>query len=305
MARKIEPRPDFDFDNAIDRAREDPIAAADELRAVSPLERLGNELAGLQHIATGCEIFQSLQRGDEQERTRFFEKVKEAGVKHQPRKHRELTVTLLYGMPHASYATCLKAAAAGQLLMDDGVEPKDIPARIKAEEGGIEALYNRSPGKAKARSRKQSALPAASTHSVSVTAEGTDAASEHRNNGADHDQTLTSADSPGEATQNSDNGTAVTETTGSTDQKQDQATPARSITKSKEYRDAMKSVCDVLERGLHPLVIAASPDVSKYVAGIYKREVFSLLDIEKTGEIERSIPRLEAKSAGYLRKKKP
>jgi hypothetical protein len=100
-------------------------------------------------MAVSCKV--ALQFEKDEKIWKKFEENDLAGMRfsHKPKRDSRLTSVVLYvfsGTSEARYNRCIKYVGGLQMLLDEGVEPEDIPEAIK-NRGGIERLYQQAKGK--------------------------------------------------------------------------------------------------------------------------------------------------------------
>jgi hypothetical protein len=264
MTKKIRVQIDIDFENALDRATESPLRAANELRAAVKKERAGHYESIRQAMAVACAIFSAL-RPNEKDWRAFLIKAEEVETPYKPRENSDLAAVVLYVLSDTSYTQCIKYAAGLQLLVNEGVEPRDIPTAIK-ERGGIDGLYQEAtrkhrkaqgPGTAQAEKRespkRRSKPKTADTDQVD----------------ADHDD-----DEEGEAS-DGDEGNNPTE-------RDDSDADAPPTASRKDIRAACELVRIAFEFGERWLVLEASKEVVATVLATQEGDSLSL-QIENRG----------------------
>jgi hypothetical protein len=172
MTNKIKIEVEFDFENALERSKAEPPAAAEELRGAVKKGRSGRYRTLRESMATCCAIFQHL-RPNEMEWRAFLSKAQEVETEYKPRENPELAAVVLYVFSGTSYTQVIKYAAGLQLLIDQGVEPADMPKVIK-DRGGIDELYTEATTKKRKKTAASPATRARSTKSSKRAKRATD-----------------------------------------------------------------------------------------------------------------------------------
>ena len=175
MTNKIKIEVEFDFENALERSEADPLAAADELRGAFKKGRGGYYRTMREAMATSCAIFQNL-RPNEEDWHSFLGKSQEVETPFNPRENSDLAAVVFYVFPHVSYTQGIKYAAGLQLLIDERIEPSDMPAMIKKRRG-IDNLYMEATAKKRGKTGASNAAHGGSTKSSKRRKPGADDAS--------------------------------------------------------------------------------------------------------------------------------
>ena len=141
MKKEIKTRIEIpDLDDVLGRVDEDTFEGLEEFGKQFKGARKGVRLIARDGMAAAVRGYYKMA-DDEVEWARFENRAKRKGLNYKPRKHPRLVYALLVALPGVKYPRIDVYASGLQLLIDEGVRPKDIPAKIK-KRGGIDKLFD-------------------------------------------------------------------------------------------------------------------------------------------------------------------